>query len=81
MKAVIDKSGRVVIPKSVRQSLGLVPGTTFDVVERANGVELHLPERPSAKLIRKGQFLVAARTEGPPVSADLVRALRDAGHR
>lgn len=68
------------IPKPVRDALRLVPGTTFEVVETANGIELQLPNRIPPTLVRKGQFLVAA-SRGSSVSDATVRELRDAGRR
>lgn len=40
MKAVLDKFGRIVIPKEVRESLCLKPGSTF-FIEEVNR-EIHL---------------------------------------
>ena len=80
MKAVLDKIGRVMIPKQLRDSMGLEPGATFEVLETSSGIELQLPERAQAQLVRKGQFLVAAR-RGPSLSDTTIRELRDAGRR
>ena len=44
----IDKSGRIVVPKSLRERLGLKPDSELEVLERAGGVLLRAVEqRPS----------------------------------
>ena len=40
MEATIDRFGRVLIPKKVRDDLGLRPGTTLRVEERGRAVSL-----------------------------------------
>jgi AbrB family looped-hinge helix DNA binding protein len=48
MNARIDKSGRIVVPKPLRERLGLKPDTEFELVERADGVLLRrVEQRPS----------------------------------
>ncbi len=48
MNVRIDKSGRIVVPKPLRERLGLKPNTEFELVERADGVLLRpLGQRPS----------------------------------
>lgn len=57
MKLRLDKSGRVVLPKPLRQRMGLRAGTTFEATEAAGGVLLRpITRRPS--LVENGGFLV-----------------------
>jgi AbrB family looped-hinge helix DNA binding protein len=57
MKLRLDKSGRVVLPKPLRQRLGLRAGTTFEATEAAEGVLLRpIARQPS--LIERDGFLV-----------------------
>jgi AbrB family looped-hinge helix DNA binding protein len=57
MKLRLDKSGRLVLPKPLRQRLGLRAGTTFEATEAAEGVLLRpLTHRPS--LVDHDGFLV-----------------------
>ena len=81
----LSAKGQVVIPKDVRDRLGLVEGTVFDVVERGGDVVLKLPA--NAKLISDADAVAAAvkeiqtfyRYDGPPVSLeDMDRAVADA---
>jgi AbrB family looped-hinge helix DNA binding protein len=44
----IDKSGRIVVPKLLRERLGLKPGSELEVLEQAGGVLLRpVEQRPS----------------------------------
>jgi AbrB family looped-hinge helix DNA binding protein len=48
MNLRIDKSGRIVVPKSLRDRLGLKPDMELELLERADGLLLRLIEqRPS----------------------------------
>jgi AbrB family looped-hinge helix DNA binding protein len=62
MDVQIDKFGRIVIPKPVRDTLGLEAGTTLhlETTERESGErEIALrPEREEALFVRKGQVCV-----------------------
>ena len=57
MKLRLDKSGRIVLPKPLRQRLGLKAGTTFDATEAADGVFLR-PVRRRPSLVERDGFLV-----------------------
>ena len=51
-KLRIDKSGRIVVPKPLRQRLGLKPGTELEVVDQAGGVLLRaIEQRPAMAMI------------------------------
>lgn len=61
MDLTIDKFGRVVIPKKIRDRLGLEPGSTLrlDISREAEGEKLSLrPIRKEDALQRKGRLLV-----------------------
>ncbi len=77
MRATIDKAGRLVIPKSLRDSLGLQPG---EVDVRADGAGLRV-EPVSGETLdeRDGRLVIPA--SGLALDDDAVRALRDAGRR
>ena len=51
MEAVIDSGGRVVLPKQLRDALGLTPGTTVDVSAYGAGLQL-VPGGRTAQLTR-----------------------------
>jgi AbrB family looped-hinge helix DNA binding protein len=77
MRATIDKAGRLVIPKSLRDSLGLRPG---DVEVHADGTVIRVEPLAVESLVERGGRLVIPRS-GVVIDDDTVRALRDAGQR
>jgi AbrB family looped-hinge helix DNA binding protein len=79
MKTTIDRAGRLVIPKGIRELAGLKPGMELDVDYRYGSVVIEPVSK--SKLVRKGSFLVS-RVPGAPKmtlaqSNRLIRRLRD----
>jgi AbrB family looped-hinge helix DNA binding protein len=68
MRTTIDAGGRVVIPKSVRERLGLVPGAEVEVVEADGRVEI-TPASASIEVVEVDGRLVA-RGDGLPALTD-----------
>jgi AbrB family looped-hinge helix DNA binding protein len=58
MKTTIDPTGRLVIPKEVRQGAGLKPGMSLEIRCRGGRIEIE-PAPVPVKLVRKGRLLVA----------------------
>lgn len=57
MTVTIDKAGRIVVPKELRQRLGLGPNTELEIVDHPNGILLRpLESRPS--LVKVNGMLV-----------------------
>ena len=77
MRATIDKAGRLVIPKPLRDRLGLRPGVV-EVV--ADGAGLRVEPIAEESLIERGARLVIP-ASGAQIGDDLVRALRDSDQR
>jgi AbrB family looped-hinge helix DNA binding protein len=77
MRATIDQAGRLVIPKSLRDSLGLVPGEVEIV---ADGAGLHIEPLADDRLEDEDGLLVIPAAD-VVVSDELVRGLRDADQR
>jgi AbrB family looped-hinge helix DNA binding protein len=73
----MDKAGRVVIPKELRERIGLLPG---EVDLQLDGAGLHLEPVASDHLAERAGRLVVPST-GSALSDDDVRALRDADRR
>lgn len=77
MRATIDKAGRLVIPKQLREQVGLAPG---EVEVVADGAGLRVEPVASGRLVeQKGRPIIAA--TGTPLDDAAVLALRDADHR
>jgi AbrB family looped-hinge helix DNA binding protein len=77
MRATIDKAGRLVIPKELRDSIGLVPG---EVEVTPEGAGLHIEPLADDRLHDEDGLLVIP-TADTTISDDLVRTLRDANQR
>jgi AbrB family looped-hinge helix DNA binding protein len=75
MRTTIDKAGRVVIPKPLRDALGLVPGTELEILEQDGCVVIEPP--PSrVRLVQREDGLVAEYDGDPPaLTAADVRAV------
>lgn len=78
MKGVVDSMGRVVIPKALRDELGLTPGSPVDLSRFGGGVHLE-PESRTARLEQEGDRMVIV--SETVVDDDLLFALIDAGRR
>ena len=73
MKATIDTAGRIVVPKSLRQSLGLKAGQTLEIRAGDGRLEIEIAGT-DVQLKRRGKGLVAVpRDKLPPLTADVVR--------
>jgi AbrB family looped-hinge helix DNA binding protein len=72
MRTTIDAGGRVVIPKSVRERLGLMPGAEVEVVEADGRVEIAPALAPIDVVEVEGRLV--AQGEGlPALTDDIVR--------
>jgi AbrB family looped-hinge helix DNA binding protein len=77
MRATIDQAGRLVIPKALRDTVGLVPG---EVEVSADGAGLHIEPLADDLLDDEDGLLVIPATD-VSVSDELVRTLRNADQR
>ena len=81
-RVTLDRSGRIVLPKSVRDELQLAPGDSFDLVVEGDDLKLR-PRRTSTPLhkergvwvFRTGEPLTAAETD------ETLRRIRAQRHR
>jgi AbrB family looped-hinge helix DNA binding protein len=77
MRVAIDKAGRLVIPKELRERVGLQAGEVEVTVE---GAGLRLEPIATDTLANEGGRLVIPKA-GLAIDDDAVRALRDADQR
>jgi AbrB family looped-hinge helix DNA binding protein len=78
MKSVVDSAGRVVVPKPLREALGLQPGSTVDISRYGSGLHL-VPTGRTARLVEEDGVLVA--TGETTIDDEVVFGLLDAGRR
>ena len=78
MKTSMDSAGRVVVPKPLRDALGLTAGSTVDISRYGAGLQL-IPTGRTARLVDESGVLVA--TGETAVDDDVVFGLIDTGRR
>jgi AbrB family looped-hinge helix DNA binding protein len=81
MQTTIDKAGRIVIPKAMRDALGVSPGGRVDIVFFDGRIEIE-PACADVEVDLSGDF-PAIRATGPmpPLTEDVVREAIEATRR
>jgi AbrB family looped-hinge helix DNA binding protein len=73
MRTTIDQAGRIVVPKALRDQLGLRGGQEVDIVARDGRLEVETAPTPM-RLEKRGQVTVAVPDRTlPPLTAAAVR--------
>jgi AbrB family looped-hinge helix DNA binding protein len=78
MEATVDSVGRIVLPKQLRDRMGLIPGSTVDISLYGDGLHI-APTGRTARLIEEDGQLVAV--SDTPVTDDDVFGLIDSMRR
>jgi AbrB family looped-hinge helix DNA binding protein len=78
IRATIDKAGRLVIPKQLRDELGLRPG---EVEVTAYGAALRVEPITKDESLHEESGRPVIPASGIPIDDELVRSLRDAGQK
>ena len=78
METSMDSVGRIVVPKPLRDALGLTAGSTVDISRYGAGLQL-IPTGRTARLVDESGVLVA--TGETAVDDDVVFGLIDSGRR
>lgn len=66
MKITMDIAGRIVVPKPLRQALGLTPGQPLEIRAENGRLEIEVVPTPM-RLEKKGKGVVAVPTTKLPV--------------
>lgn len=74
MHTTIDGAGRVVIPKDLRERLGLSGGRVLEIRERDGRIEIEPAATPMALEVRAGGPVAVPAEELPPLTDEIVRA-------
>jgi AbrB family looped-hinge helix DNA binding protein len=72
MKLKIDKAGRVILPKPMRDRFGIRAGSDLEIRETPDGIVLRLADQKPS-LIKKGSFWV--HTGEIPPGYDILKAI------
>ena len=81
MKTAIDPAGRVVVPKTLRDELGLHPGLALEIHARDGALVIE-PVPTEIKLVRRGKRMVAVpAVRLPALTQDEVRAALEGSRR
>lgn len=78
MRTTIDKAGRLVIPRSLRDSIGLASGGPVEVELDGAGIRI---EPVAGRELREEEGLLLIPALGVPIDETFVRALIDADRR
>jgi AbrB family looped-hinge helix DNA binding protein len=81
MRTTIDRLGRVVVPKPIRDKLGLRGGESLEVEERDGSIEIR-PAPTEVRVLETQQGPVAQPLEDlPPLTDELVREALEQARR
>ena len=81
MLATIDAGGRVVVPKEIRERLGLRPGSRIVLTEVEGHLEISPATTPVRLVDQEGTLVAVADTDLPVLTAEQVRNAVEATRR
>ncbi len=81
IKLRIDGAGRIVIPKPLRERLGLRPGVRLEAHEEAQGLVLKAPSVRPALIREKGLWVHQGEPSGPLDLKRIIEEVREVRHR
>jgi AbrB family looped-hinge helix DNA binding protein len=73
MRTTIDRAGRIVVPKAMRDELGLNGGSEVEISLVDGRIEIDLVPTPVRLVRRDGRLVAVADREMPPLTAEMVR--------
>jgi AbrB family looped-hinge helix DNA binding protein len=73
MRTTIDSAGRIVVPKAVRDALGLGPGQELEITARDGRIEVDVPPVEMRLVDRDGLAVAVPDEPLPTITSDQVR--------
>lgn len=77
MRVAIDNVGRIVIPKALRQALGITPDTTLELIPDGSGLRIEPVGRDQRTIETSDGLPILGMVEGAALTDDDVRLIRD----
>lgn len=77
MTITIDKAGRIVIPKELRQRLGLRANTALEILDHPNGLLLRVPETQPSLIKINGLLVHHGRAESAADFDGIIESVRE----
>jgi AbrB family looped-hinge helix DNA binding protein len=75
--AEIDKAGRLVVPKKLRDALHLVPGTRLTLIQKGNAILVQTEAKPRGLYRKNGILVYDSGQAVPPDSVEWLKADRE----
>ncbi len=73
MRTTIDRAGRLVLPKPIRDAAGIAPGAELEIRFADGRIEIE-PAPLEVRLVKRGSLTVAVpRKRVPPLTEEVVR--------
>lgn len=73
MNVTIDKAGRLVVPKEIRDRMGLRPGDELEIEEFNGKIEISKPVKERKLIERNGLLTLEPDPSEPPITQEQVR--------
>lgn len=73
MRTTIDSAGRILVPKALRDELGLTEGQELELRVVDGGLQVEIPATPMRLVERDGDLVAAADRDMPELAEELVR--------
>ena len=81
MRSTIDSAGRLVVPKALRDAMGLAPGRAVDIVYVDGRLQIEIPPGRVHVEVEDGLPRLVAEEDRPPLTVDEVRETLEATRR
>jgi AbrB family looped-hinge helix DNA binding protein len=76
IQATIDSAGRLVLPKTVRDEAGILPGMALRIMVRDGRIEIE-PVAREVRIVQRGPLRIAVPVEeGPSLTEETVETVR-----